>query len=62
MLRQRHVYRGDAAVAVSFGVHGLAAVVEAWVAAGGSVVDPPARQPWARRWRWSATLTATSCA
>jgi uncharacterized glyoxalase superfamily protein PhnB len=46
MLHQRPVDRGDAAVAVSFGVHGLAAVVDAWVAGGGSVIDPPARQPW----------------
>ncbi|MDT7741502.1 MAG: hypothetical protein QOE59_580 [Actinomycetota bacterium] len=46
MLHQWPVDRGDAAVAVSFGVHGLAAVVDAWVAGGGSVIDPPARQPW----------------
>jgi predicted enzyme related to lactoylglutathione lyase len=46
MFHQRPVDRGDAAVAVSFGVHGLAAVVDAWVAAGGAVIDPPARQPW----------------
>jgi predicted enzyme related to lactoylglutathione lyase len=46
MLHQRPVDRGDAAVALSFGVHGLEAIVDAWVSAGGSVIDPPARQPW----------------
>jgi predicted enzyme related to lactoylglutathione lyase len=46
MLHQRPVDRGDAAVALSFGVRGLGAVVDAWVAGGGSVIDPPARQPW----------------
>ena len=49
MLHQRPVVPSDAAVAAAFEVDDLDRTVSAWMAAGGSVVDPPADQPWGER-------------
>ncbi|WP_308820100.1 VOC family protein [Pseudonocardia alni] len=46
LLHERPVERGDAAVAIGFSVVGLGSTVDQWVAGGGSVLDPPGRQPW----------------
>lgn len=49
MLHERPAIASDAAVAVAFAVPGLEAVVARWVAAGGSVIDPPEQRPWGER-------------
>ncbi|HEY9291562.1 MAG TPA: VOC family protein [Microlunatus sp.] len=49
MLHQRATDPSDAAVAAAFSVDDLDQTVSAWTAAGGSVVDPPADQPWGER-------------
>lgn len=49
MLHERPAVASDAAVAAAFAVPRVDAVTERWVAAGGTVVDAPADQPWGER-------------
>jgi len=49
LLHRRTPTPGDAGVAVSFGVPDVDAATEAAVAAGATVLDPPADQPWLER-------------
>lgn len=49
MLHERPAAASDAAVAVAFSVPELDSVVARWTEAGGSVIDPPQRQPWGER-------------
>ena len=49
MLHERPATASDTAVAVGFSTAGLDDAVERWVAAGGTVVDPPQPQPWGER-------------
>lgn len=49
MVHERPTESSDAAVALTFAVTGLDAVVADWVGAGGAVVDAPAVQPWGER-------------
>jgi predicted enzyme related to lactoylglutathione lyase len=46
LMHQRPARPTDAGVAIGFEVRAIDRAVEAWTAAGGSVVDPPAEQPW----------------
>lgn len=46
VLHERAVERGDAAIALSFGVPDLDVAFRAWVAGGGAIIGSPARQPW----------------
>lgn len=49
MLHERPAVASDAAVAAAFAVPAVDAITERWVAAGGTVVDAPADQPWGER-------------
>ena len=49
MLHQRPTVPSDTAVAAAFTVDDLDVVVGSWQAAGGSVIDAPADQPWGER-------------
>jgi predicted enzyme related to lactoylglutathione lyase len=49
MLHERPATPSDTAVAPAFAVDELEATVDAWVRAGGAVVDPPEVQPWGER-------------
>lgn len=49
MLHQRPATPSDTAVAAAFRVDDLDRIVRAWAESGGSVVDPPADQPWGER-------------
>lgn len=49
MLHERPTVASDAAVAAAFAVPAVDAISERWVAAGGTVVDAPADQPWGER-------------
>ena len=49
MLHQRPATPSDTAVAAAFVVADLDRTIEGWTSAGGSVLDPPASQPWGER-------------
>lgn len=49
MLHERPPTPGDFGIAVSFRVEDVDGVTEAAVAAGATIVDPPADQPWGER-------------
>lgn len=49
MVHERPAVASDAAVAVTFALPELDATIDRWVAAGGTVVDAPAAQPWGER-------------
>jgi predicted enzyme related to lactoylglutathione lyase len=49
LLHERAPSASEAGVALSFAVHDVDAATSAAVAAGGSVIDEPADQPWGER-------------
>lgn len=49
MLHERPTQASDSAVALTFALTGLDDAVRRWLAAGGSIVDEPAVQPWGER-------------
>jgi catechol 2,3-dioxygenase-like lactoylglutathione lyase family enzyme len=49
MLHERAAVPSDASVTAGFGVAGIAATTERALAAGGTLVEAPARQPWGER-------------
>lgn len=48
-LHERPSAPSDSGVAPSFGVGDLDDLCSRWAAAGGTIVDPPASQPWGER-------------
>lgn len=49
LLHERPSHSNDGAVSIGFFVDDLDTTLELWVRGGGTIVDPPAVQPWGER-------------